>query len=266
MLSFKLPIYYWNCLAARCTLISKTEPGNKEEILNQNIFGNDQIGVTKKEGRRTIKQSLFYSNWAKSGIKTINDIWDNTENNWLPSKDILVKLTNKSNWMVEWLSIKKAIPQVWKQILMNKDVIEQEYEKLYTMPTCTLQKTCCMLNGKVTGISKISSRVIYKNLIYPTEVPKAKKYWEKKFDDTLDWLVICEGLSNKIIDRKIIEFQWKCLHGAINTEKRLQKWGKSNGLCKLCVSQQELIEHIMYQCSSTCDIWKKNPNLWSKNV
>ena len=134
MPSIRLPIYYWNCLAARCTLISKTEPGNKEEILNQNIFGNDQIGVTKKEGRRTIKQSLFYSNWAKSGIKTINDIWDNTENNWLPSKDILVKLTNKSNWMVEWLCIKKAIPQVWKQILMSKDVIEQEDEKLYTMP------------------------------------------------------------------------------------------------------------------------------------
>ena len=29
----------------------------------------------------------------------------------------------------------------------------------------------------------------------------------------------------------IIQFQWKCIHFIIYTESRLQKMGKSNGLC-----------------------------------
>ena len=99
--------------------------------------------------------------------------------------------------------------------------------------------------------------MIYKNFIYPAELPKAKVYWENKLNiDELDWMMICEVLNDTFIDRRIVEFQWKCLYGAINTEKRLQKWGKSNGYCKMCLTNHESLDHIMYQCSITKNLLK----------
>eukprot|EP00493_Phyllostaurus_siculus_P013212 UN13406 len=64
---------------------------------------------------------------------------------------------------------------------------------------------------------------------------------------------------NKIVERKILEFQWKSLYGIINTEVRLKKWGKSNGKCILCRAENESQMHLMYQCLcykadlGTCD-------------
>ena len=46
----------------------------------------------------------------------------------------------------------------------------------------------------------------------------------------------------------IIQFQWKCIHFIIYTESRLQKMGKSNGLCHFGNNNTETPQHLFFQC------------------
>ena len=46
----------------------------------------------------------------------------------------------------------------------------------------------------------------------------------------------------------IIQFQWKCIHFIIYTESRLQKMGKSNGLCHFGNNNTETLQHLFFQC------------------
>jgi len=103
--------------------------------------------------------------------------------------------------------------------------------------------------------------MIYKNLIYPAEFPKAHLYWQEKFGIEIDWILMSNAFNNKVTERKIVEFRWKCLFGAVNTETRLKKWGKSNGVCKLCTEEQETLDHLLFKCSRTKSVWDKMQGL-----
>ena len=66
--------------------------------------------------------------------------------------------------------------------------------------------------------------------------------WEK------NWL----NLSKMNINRKVKEFQWKCIHRIIYTENRLKIMHMSNGKCHLCdeINNIETLEHLFYQCNN----------------
>ena len=51
----------------------------KEQILNENLFGNDTL---RRNGK-----PLFFQNWAQGNFKTINDIRENT--GWIPSETVI---------------------------------------------------------------------------------------------------------------------------------------------------------------------------------
>ena len=40
----------------------------------------------------------------------------------------------------------------------------------------------------------------------------------------------------------------KCIHFIVYTESRLQKMGKSNGLCLFCKNNTETPQHLFFQC------------------
>ena len=60
-----------------------------EDVLDRNLFGNHHI---RKNGR-----SLFLSNWTKSGIIKVGDIWNNVTKTWKTGIEIMNTLIDKRN-------------------------------------------------------------------------------------------------------------------------------------------------------------------------
>ena len=71
-----MPSFYKICLEEWAREMSKTIPTTRNDILQENLFGNNSIlifGKIKKQGNG---KPLFYPHWAESGLKTVEDIWD----------------------------------------------------------------------------------------------------------------------------------------------------------------------------------------------
>ena len=85
-------------------------PQNANDIRREQTWGNKFIQTSGK--------TLFYTNWEKSGINFIDDLLD--ENGKFKSGDqIFQSLGGRTNWIIEYKTILKAIPKLWKEKLKN---------------------------------------------------------------------------------------------------------------------------------------------------
>jgi hypothetical protein len=75
---------------------------------------------------------------------------------------------------------------------------------------------------------------------------KSKEYWSKKFDGFhLDWEEwYNKNFVNKLIPRKICDFNWRIFYGQVNTEKRLKIMNLSDRDCSVCKNEIENLEHL----------------------
>ena len=80
------------------------------------------------------------------------------------------------------------------------------------------------------------------------------QYWKNKFNmeniDYTSWISV--NITNHMLPRKCKDFNWKLLHGLINTETKLKAMKFSNGICKVCKSgTEENLEHLLYSCTNS---------------
>ncbi|XP_071690644.1 uncharacterized protein [Rutidosis leptorrhynchoides] len=70
---------------------------------------------------------------------------------------------------------------------------------------------------------------------------------------------------NKLIPQKINIFIWRVLHGRIPTRVELDKRGVDldSILCPLCNLHRESIEHILFHCSKSSNVWKAILQWWN---
>lgn len=90
-------------------------PQSETEIRKQVIWGNKFIQSKNK--------TLFYHHWYKNNIIFIDDLLDDT-GNIKSGEDIFSQLqgTCRSNWIIEYSTILKSIPRVWKESLKNSNI------------------------------------------------------------------------------------------------------------------------------------------------
>jgi hypothetical protein len=62
-----------------------------------------------------------------------------------------------------------------------------------------------------------------------------------------------------------LDFNWKIIHGVINTENKLKLMKFSDGKCKLC-DDSEIVRHLLYDCKDLKVIWKKINAIICKTV
>ena len=55
-------------------------------------------------------------------------------------------------------------------------------------------------------------------------------------------------LNCQITLRKCVVFNWRILHGQVNTESCLAKMKFSNGICRLCNIDLENLDHLLFDC------------------
>ena len=116
------------------------------EIRKQLIWGNKFIMFKNK--------SLMFDNWINSDLIYINDILN--ENGEISQNLILDKLIYKNNWISEFISLKKAIPNEWYHTLQAQNSIKS---------VVNFQKDKLIVNGKCIDPSQLSNKYLYNEYI-----------------------------------------------------------------------------------------------------
>jgi hypothetical protein len=149
----KISKYYLNLLNCWSEFLSLNKINTKENILEQHIFGNSKIRYKRK--------ALFLSNFSKSGIKTVKDIWDQNSKIFVNSTEIFNRLRDKRNWIAEYSRIKASFSHELL-LMLKSDNINQENTKSYPF---TVKNTCEFIkNYNILENKKLLQ--IYVALIY----------------------------------------------------------------------------------------------------
>ena len=210
-LNVKLPGFYKTCLEAWQSVTSKVKITTKQDILEQNLFGNYHIARNQ--------QSLFFAHWSKANFKQIKDIWDSENNCWKTGKTIHDQLQQRRNWIAEYSKLKKYIPNDWKNILLNVKV-QLDTTLLENTRSVILSAENIIIDNEVIQVKKCKQRELYYACLYPTVKPTCIDSWSRAFqqDITIENIRI---RKNPIYCKKSKNFHWKTLHRAIYTESKL---------------------------------------------
>jgi len=251
-LSVNLPGFYKTCMQAWCKIIGKQNVNTRDGVLNQNIFGNCNI--------KWKQQSIFLANWTQSKIWKIRDLWDIETNTWIDGRAIHNQLQNKRNWIAEYNKIRTCIPDAWKQILKG-EAVDLESPLLKNTKDLQMSHSDIRINNKVVDFKKIKQKEIYFACLYPAAKPSCVIAWSRIFQMEVNLKDIFTGFKHLIHNRKGLNFHWKTLHRAIYSETRLQKMNKSDGKCKLCLTEDETICHLLVNCTIVKPIWNRLQNV-----
>ncbi len=89
--------------------------------------------------------------------------------------------------------------------------------------------------------------------------------WTQQYPN-IDWAQVYATLSQKTIERKVREFQWKIINFAVYTEQRLKHIAFTDGKCCLCASEDETLTHMLVDCDTVSEFWTAVIILIRKNV
>ena len=239
----RVPDFYKNCIIQfqGFLKVNKNEGNDINRILNEIIWHNHQIKFNGKP--------LNWRHWGKSGFLRVRDIVNN--NGEIDETKIRACLINRSNIMFELRIIRKAIPTEWFMKLGNK--INHNLNEEPLLNEINLERS-------LLRTSNITAKCIYDKLVsFHSVSNKSKPYWEHKLGVTnVDWeLIFLQIFNNKLLPRKIHDFNWKIFYGCLPIESRLHTMRLSDGFCKLCNAGLETLEHLFYSCSKLNNIWGK---------
>jgi len=258
--------FYREALKSWVSLRQCRKLEKREDILKEDLFANNMMNMNRNS-------PVFYS-WLKSGLRQVRDIWDQTNKIWKTERQILEKLNDKRNWMGQILTIKSIIPAKWKQLLkgeiddINTGVSTKKYLVISDLGEMTLRsKHVKDPNIPRDKLLKKCTNIELNELLQRNYTrPKCIKHWEGELNQCINWDKTWKTLNENKCERKIKQFQWKCLHNVINTNSRLKKMKKSNGFCRLCNGEQENQQHLFFQCRNTKPVIKKAEKLIREKI
>ena len=164
--------------------------------------------------------------------------------------------------------LKACIPASWKTILRGGDV-EPQQTLLENPSTFIFDHTSISINGRDIPLSKLKQKHFYFVCLYPTSAPKCIAMWENIINTSLSIKDVFIKLP-KYYHRKAFNLHWNIIHRAIYSEKRLQTMNKSNGICKVCATQEETLTHLFNECQVVQHVWENITgiisNILQKNI
>ena len=114
-------------------------------------------------------------------------------------------------------------------------------------------------------LKDLTTKDIYNILILNRQILlKFKEYWPQKLGvENIRWDTWFQiNNINKLTPHKTKDFNWRILHGLINTEKKLKTMNMSDGLCLVCNGVED-IKHLLYGCDGTKDLWSYTETILS---
>jgi hypothetical protein len=203
-------------------------------IRNEIIWGNKFIKVKNK--------TIIFKNWIDSDILFINDIISNT--GLIDENIIFTKLKTKNNWIAEVNIIKKAIPNIWKEMIKTDQSIK------------TKVKTKLLLTVQNKHLKDMTNKQIYQIYIKQFyEKPYIHGYWNRRFNENICWNSWYFIIHRDTVDNKVKQFKIKLLHNLVATNLNLFTWKlKDTPLCDNC-QEVEDYEHFFIRCPALTNFW-----------
>ena len=219
------------------------------DIRKEVIWGNRYIKFENK--------CLIFKNWINSGLVYINDIIN--ENGEITQQHIWEKLKCKTNFISEFMRLKKAIPKEWCRNLTKEESIKS---------SVFIERNVLYWNSiKVDMCNKITNKTIYDYLrSRKFEKSVGIENWFTYFSD-VDKPVMSDIYSfifAFLQENKLKVFRWKLLQYIIPNKKQLQKWKISqDSLCNYCNIEEDY-HHFFISCKYLSTFWSKIEQLLKK--
>jgi hypothetical protein len=239
----RMPEFYRQCIETFQDFCDIKKMQTTDDI----IWCNKQISFNGRP--------LEFFHWAKSGLLYVKDI---VVNDMINEQFIYDSLLNKAGFYFDVCKLRTSLPLASiKQFISVRN--EKPFNSYLDKREYILNTQIESCHGKVP-FKKLKSKDI-SSIILMSKVDKldikSKRYWQEKFQDhDIDFSMwyLCNFL-NYLTPRKCKDFNWKLFYGLINIEARLLKMNISNGLCKVCKSSLENLEHLLYDCNYVKKIW-----------
>ena len=169
-------------------------------------------------------------------------------------EQVVKEFPNSLNWL-EYIQLKKAIPEYWWYLANNECDVEE----------VLLMKDSIASKGKCVGY-------IYAQIIEANAVENIRSKWIK-FTNTLhsndtmkEYLMYFKNLYRICTPTKARNFQYKQLTFCIYTNVTLFQWKVVNSAnCEFC-GQLQTLEHLFYDCIYVVRILKEINDMLKKKL
>ena len=220
-----------------------------QEFLRKGRFDNNNGIIWCNANYKFRNKVLSFPHWSRAGIKVEADLYDEDQLNPLILRN---KLTHRAGFHFEFSKIRRIFPR--NNINNHTNTIvngDKKYilEQIVHVPE---------LGNKAIG--DLTSKDIYNIFQMSNEFEiTSTDYWETKYNIyDRNWSDHYQmNLTNNLLPRKCKDFNWKLFHGKVNTGVRLEMMNISPSTCNICDNSTEDIEHLIYNCENSKQIWRK---------
>ena len=230
----EIPQYYQECIKSWVKFHSILTVRSKKYILGSPLYGNKYI--------KHRNSPIFLSNFSKSNVKYVRDIWNAENDSFLPNESIRDRLLDRTNYAAKYNKIKASFSPDILEILNGQNTQLEPNNA-----TIDTNLNICMGN-KVLEPNKLKLKFIQKIILDKNFERKFQTKWETAFDENFQWKQIWQTLLEIPVSNREKQFQWKIIHNAIFTEHKLFLMNMSDGLCHFCRENSENLTHLFYFC------------------
>ena len=235
----QIPTFYKECIEYFQELCRKSKC---KDGMDEIIWCNDKY--------RFNGNILSFPHWSKSGIRYKRHLY---QEGCIDEQHIFEKLRYKAGFIFEMKTVRSVFPHHAEQRSIVDHSLEDDNK-------CSILQYHFSVPGVgIKQLQDLSSRDIYNIFLLSQGLDlKSKDYWAKKFTvEEHDWKTwFAQNLTNKMLPRKVKDYNWKLFHGLINTESRLKRMKLSDGICKICNDQvSEDINHLLLECNGSKNLW-----------
>ena len=104
-----------------------------------------------------------------------------------------------------------------------------------------------------------TSHILYnQQVLKKSQRPKSESKWLDRFHPrSINFNDIYDTKVQKLVDKKVAEFNFKLLHNILPCNSKLHSWGfYSSTACVFC-NQLETVDHILFECKDVVSVWYK---------
>ncbi len=233
-----LPEFWANVFAYfnECKTVKSIEVLNVSEFLSEPIWLNTRFNINKNP--------IFISNWTKSGILYVKDIFCN--NTLITENLLLQKLTCHINWIAEYSKIKK----IFKPFLTKFNFRNAQFINIKN-------RWNILVNNKIYN-TKVQKSTFYYDILIKKKFQKnyMENTWMELFNiQEINWENVYKYQVWELTDKKLGEFNYKLLCNIVATRSKIVKWNRNiNENCTYC-NVKQTVKHLLYDCTRVNNIW-----------
>ncbi len=235
----KLPSFWCEVFATLndCKTIKSIDILNDSEMLAQPIWLNKYF-MNKNS-------PIFLSNWIRSGIKYIKDLF-NKDGSFISENQLQLLLVNRQNWIAEYSMVKKVI------LKQTADTNTRLSQYINIKNRWTL-----LHKNNLISLKTQKSSFFYCILVEQKFIRNyMENTWERTFDiEGIEWHKIYRQKIWDITDKKLAEFNYKVISNILYTRTKLSKF--KNDITENCIycDEPQNVRHLIFECQRVNNIW-----------